>query len=165
MIRLLDPRGNEEDKKLFAESIRRISNHKDHLRWLTITLNPYSEESIQKWIDISEEEGLSTYIHFDEEGGINGKLVMKFDNITGCTLMALGLIPEAKGKGIGKKLVNYAVELAKERGYKAIKTETYCDNKNMLLLAISCGFIPIRILHHHRDDGGDMLELKKYFNS
>ncbi len=59
-------------------------------------------------------------------------------------------------------VVAHAVELAQERGYQAVETSVFADNRPMLRLVIGLGFIPVGMTHHARADGADNVHLKCY---
>ena len=65
-------------------------------------------------------------------------------------------------KGIGKSLINKGVDMAREKGFKALDIAVFADNKAMLILLIKTDFKPIRIESHARFDGEDLVHLKRY---
>lgn len=54
--------------------------------------------------------------------------------------------PNAQGRGIGKKLVNYAHELAREKGYKSMKVDTHLENYVMRNLLEKNGYYEVGYL-------------------
>ncbi len=59
----------------------------------------------------------------------------------GCTeIVKLYLLPEARGKGIGRKLIEECFAMAKSAGYKQVYLETLPELSNAVGLYESCGF-------------------------
>lgn len=52
----------------------------------------------------------------------------------------LCISPDNHKRGIGKIFMEYAEKLAKEKGYKHIKADTYNENKSMNKFLVKCGF-------------------------
>lgn len=57
-----------------------------------------------------------------------------------CELVKMYILPEARGKGVGKKLVNKCMEFAKELGYKKIYLETMPEFKSAVSMYEKSGF-------------------------
>ena len=52
----------------------------------------------------------------------------------------MGVHPKWQGKGIGKKLFDYAEEYGRKNGYSSIRMDTYCENERMIKLAEIRGY-------------------------
>ncbi|MGQ0827165.1 MAG: GNAT family N-acetyltransferase [Bacteroidota bacterium] len=57
-----------------------------------------------------------------------------------CELIKMYLLPEARGKGVGKVLVNKCIEFAKTQGYKKMYLETMPEFKNAVRMYERSGF-------------------------
>ncbi len=57
-----------------------------------------------------------------------------------CELRKMYLLKQARGKGIGKYMLNYAIEIAKEKKYKKIILETITPLKEAISLYKKTGF-------------------------
>lgn len=57
-----------------------------------------------------------------------------------CELRKMYMLPEFRGKGYGKLMVNYAIEHAKSKGFKKIELETASALKEAILLYQKTGF-------------------------
>ncbi len=57
-----------------------------------------------------------------------------------CELVKLYILPEARGKGYGKLLINECFGIARKFGYKQVYLETLPELKNAVGLYESCGF-------------------------
>jgi ribosomal protein S18 acetylase RimI-like enzyme len=56
------------------------------------------------------------------------------------------------------------IDQAANSGYRAVDVTVFADNAPMLRLLLGLGFIPVRIKHHLRADGGDLVYLKLYLS-
>ncbi len=74
----------------------------------------------------------------------------------------MGVLPEYKRMGIGSSLINNAIDLASQLGFKAIDAGVLTDNLNMMRLLLSFEFTPVRFNYHARADGADVLFMKRY---
>jgi L-amino acid N-acyltransferase YncA len=71
--------------------------------------------------------------------GINGAALLK-DGVS-ANLRGLYIVPEERGKGTGKRLVETMMTLLREKGIKTIYTEIENDNARSILLHLSLGFV------------------------
>lgn len=84
-----------------------------------------------------------------EQGGtvIGGVGVAEFPPIAKCAeLQKIYLTDSAKGKGIGRRLLNSALNFAKSAGYEKIYLETHSSLKEALILYEKSGFTQIERL-------------------
>lgn len=58
-----------------------------------------------------------------------------------CELVKLYLLPQARGKSLGKKLITVCSAWAKEQGYNAVYLETLPELTNAVGLYEHCGFV------------------------
>ncbi|MFC1532019.1 GNAT family N-acetyltransferase [Thermodesulfobacteriota bacterium] len=57
---------------------------------------------------------------------------------------------EYKKQGVGRKLIENTINLAKKLNYKAIDAVVFSDNATMLRLLIALGFIPVGMEHSRK---------------
>lgn len=77
-----------------------------------------------------------------------------------CELRKMYLKKEHRGQGLGKFVVNYIIDLAKEKGYKIIELETASVLKEAIGLYERYGFKEVKREHlAHRCDKAYILEL------
>ncbi len=57
-----------------------------------------------------------------------------------CELVKMYILPDARGKGFGKALVNKCIAFAKEQGYKKVYLETMEELKNAVSMYERSGF-------------------------
>ncbi|WP_252863372.1 GNAT family N-acetyltransferase [Paenibacillus riograndensis] len=102
---------------------------------------------------ISEDVDNGTLYAYEEQGAIAGIIVLdeeqaeQYDAIDwaegqGPHLMMhrLAVHPEVQGKGIARKLIAFAEEHARSRGYTSIRLDTYAKNARALALYPSLGY-------------------------
>jgi len=58
-----------------------------------------------------------------------------------CGTLGIGVLPEYRGKGIGKKLILTALELAKNSGIERVDLSVYTTNVRAVNLYLSEGFL------------------------
>lgn len=76
---------------------------------------------------------------------LDGKIVSTFavskrsENV--CELRKMYLLPDYRGKGIGKLMVNFALEEARKKGFKKMELETASALKEAISLYQKVGFV------------------------
>lgn len=63
------------------------------------------------------------------------------------TIHRFAIHDKAKGKGLGKQMLQALMDKSVEMGYWNVRIDTHKDNKKMLRLIESMGFIPCGIIH------------------
>ncbi len=64
-------------------------------------------------------------------------------------ITALGVIPEYRGRGLGRSLLMWAVAYLADQGHQRIALEVATDNANALGLYQSCGFVVTNEFAYH----------------
>ncbi len=151
----------EKDIERFVEAYERIYNCPDNLIFLSYTGIPFSHGQIAQWANSAEQAGVEYYSAL-EEGVIAGIMVVQINTVLSYEILSLAVDPRFKGRGAGSMLLSAATGNAKDKGFKAVDTVVFADNKRMLSLVIRNGFKPARMEYRKRYDGEDALYLKKY---
>lgn len=109
------------------------------------------------------------YYVIEEEGiiyggmSLNTKFTEGYDKVSWKTeaqegeflsIHALGVMPEARGRGYAKQLVHFAIEYAKEHDYKAIRIDVYAVNEAAKKLYPSLGFEYVDQVELYYEDTG-----------
>jgi RimJ/RimL family protein N-acetyltransferase len=157
----LIPQKSEKDFNQLLPAILSIWNDPKNLKYLSFTLTPFSEEQFRQWLSDHLENGIRFFAETDEADDIQGISVLKIDQVIGFELFGLAVRPEKQNQGTGKRLTESAISLAKSLHYNSLEVSVFADNPRMLRLMIGNGFIPIKIQHRMRSDGGDMVTLRK----
>ena len=78
-----------------------------------------------------------------------------------CEITTLAVRTDYQGKGYGKKLLTYAIDIAKDRECEVAALEVRVDNTVALSLYVGFGFVTVRTRHHYYSDGTDAYEMAK----
>ena len=160
-IREFIPEDRTDDKDTLLPVFLKIWNAPENLKFLSTTLIPFEPELVQVWLGNHKDQGGRYFCGLDEHGNILGVMVVKVNPLDGFEIYGLGVLPEQKGNGVGRKLVEHAAVTAENLGFKDIKALVFADNTVMLCLLLTSGYIPVAMEHHKRSDGADAVHLKK----
>lgn len=160
-IREFVPQTSQADGDRLLPAFLAIWNHPDNLRFLSLSLRPFDEAQLRSWFAAHLDQGGRYFVATDGDDGIVGISLVKVDPTVGFEIMGLGVVPAAKRRGIGRRLVENAERVASEDGYHAVQVAVFADNAAMLCLVLNAGFVPIRIDPHIRADMADMVVLRK----
>lgn len=97
--------------------------------------------------EIEEGENEVTYMA-EKDNHIIGKI--RLDNNSGIIgIYGFGVLPEYRGKGYGREILNLALDKAGAVNPDCIYLEVACENKNALNLYKSCGFIEKSVMDYY----------------
>ena len=161
-IREFIPEDRTEDKEALLPVFLKIWNAPENLKFLSTTLIPFEPEVVQVWLENHKEQGGRYFCALDEHNNILGVMVIKENPLEGFEIYGLGVLPEKKGNGVGRKLVEHAAVTAEKRGFKDLNALVFADNTAMLCLLLNSGYIPVNMEYHKRSDGADAVRLKKH---
>ena len=159
-IREFIPQTSADDGERLLPAFLTIWNHPDNLRFLSLSLRPFNEDQLRAWFAVHLDQGGRYFVASDNDSVLGISLV-KADSTIGFEIMALGVAPAAKRRGIGRRLVETAERIAADDGFRAVQVAAFADNAAMLCLLLNAGFVPIRIDPHTRADMADMVTLRK----
>jgi ribosomal protein S18 acetylase RimI-like enzyme len=111
-------------------------------------------ETPQELIDfLIKDHKSDNYLFNDEQGRAVGYLsVMDFDENT-MEVLNLGTDPDVQGKGYGKKMMEYAEQLAKEGGKNKIRLVTNVKNNQAVGFYKAIGYSIIKEAENYYGDG------------
>lgn len=156
------PEDVAEDRAALLPVFLKIWNAPENFKYLSQTLIPFAPEQVQVWLENHKQQGGRYFCALDGQDNILGVLVVKDDPVEGFKIYGLGVLPEQKGRGVGRALVEHASIVAKERGFKDIKGLVFADNTAMLCLLLTSGYRPVSMEHCKRSDGADAVWLKRF---
>ena len=159
-IRECVPQTSSTDHDRLLPAFLAIWNHPDHLRFLSLSLRPFAAERVRSWFAGHLDQG-GRYLAAIDGHEVLGICVVKDDPTAGFEIMGLGVTPEAKRRGIGRRLVDAAERMAAAEGYRAVQVAVFADNAAMLCLLLTAGYQPIRIDPHVRADLADLVVLRR----
>ncbi len=162
-IKTFEPAKNEDQFNALKEAYLGLFKDPANLKFLSSTGIPFEEELVSNWLKTATAETGGVYqVALDSNDKIIGITVLKFNPIKKFELWSLVVDKTVRRSGVGRKLVESAINYGKDMGFKAIDIEAFADNKSMLLLLIKMDFIPVRMTYHARCDGTDIVQFKKY---
>jgi len=161
-IKELIPQDKVTDKSALLPAFLEIWNAPENLKYLSFTLKPFEQETVSFWLNNHKKQDGRYFCMLNNNDEILGILVIKVNVVDGFEIYGIGIRPELKRHGIGRKLITHAIDVAKKLGFKSIEAFVFADNVGMLRLLLSLGFIPSGMEYHKRADGADTVLLKKY---
>ena len=115
-----------------------------------------TEAHFRTWFSTHADDGIRYFAAVDA-AEIKGVSVLQTTKIENAELMVLAIRPVAQGQGIGGSLLDHALQTVRVQGYRTLLVKVFADNRIMQRLLLSRAFQPIRMEHHGRWDGGDMV--------
>lgn len=100
----------------------------------------------------------------DGEKLLGYALVLTRKNSPVWRLYSIAVAPNARGKGIGQKLMNELIACARKTKAKAVSLEVKSDNKAAIAWYQDCGFETVDVLASYYDDGSDGLKMRFTFD-
>lgn len=161
-IREFVPEDNISDKDALLPAFLRIWNEDENLKYLSFSQKPFEQENVHIWLGSHKEQGVSYYCAVSESNEILGIAIIKINPIDCFEIFGVGVLPEFKRQGIGRKLIEHTISLAEKPEFRAIEASVFADNSPMLRVLISFNFIPVGMDYHKRADGADIVYMKRY---
>ncbi|MDP9311075.1 MAG: GNAT family N-acetyltransferase [Chloroflexota bacterium] len=79
----------------------------------------------------------------DKNGNLVGTLAVLRLNDEVCKLRKMYLIPQARGKGVGRYMLEQAISIARDLGFKTMMLETVSTLQDAIRLYTRAGFQPV----------------------
>jgi ribosomal protein S18 acetylase RimI-like enzyme len=110
----------------------------------SINFDMTMEDFVSRFLEIEASKEYS-FVAFEDEKPVGMMLggVQDFNGIKTMRCGGFAVIPNYRGKGIGKVLFNKHVELAKELGCKQLYLEVLKENKNAIRFYEGVGYSPV----------------------
>lgn len=111
-------------------------------RYLLFTEAPSLEETIRFVADMLE-SGSSAFhaIHSGRVIGWCDVVRRKRPGLNHCGSLAIGVLPDYRGQGIGRRLISATIEDSFARGMTRIELEVFASNERSIQLYRKCGFV------------------------
>lgn len=159
MIRQFIPQQNEAELQLLKTAYLEMYNHPDALRYLSFTQLKFTDRQVSEWMRSHLDTGVDYHVYLDDDtSDINGISLLKSDPVIGFELLSLCVRSVQRRSGVGKQLVENSIQIAGEKGFKAVDAAVFADNKPMLHLMIKMDFRIVGIDYHKRADGMDLIK-------
>jgi ribosomal protein S18 acetylase RimI-like enzyme len=162
-IREFYPATDESQLENLLEAYMEIFNHPENLGYLSLTQIPFEKDATREWLVRAQSQGRRYFAVVGNDNRILAISIVKADPRLGCEISKLAVRPEVKYQGFGRLLIDCALTTAASDGYQAVDASVFADNDATLRLVVGAGFTPVRMTHHLRADGGDIVHLRKYF--
>lgn len=162
LIREFIPQDVLADKQALLPVFLEIWNAPENLKFLSTTLMPFEPTLVQTWLEHHKDQGGRYFCALDQHDKILGVMVIKASPLDGFDIYGIGVLPEQKSQGVGRMLIQHAVDTAESLGFKSLSALVFADNTAMLCLLITLGFRPVHIEHHKRSDGADAVLLMRH---
>ena len=128
-----------EDNIALAQIIRKVleefgANHPGTV---------YFDDSTDHLFEFFKATPLSQYLVAEKDGKIMGGAgIFPTEGLPKhtCELVKMYLLPEARGNGLGKQMINLCMELAKEKGFERMYLETMPELKKAIDIYEKFGF-------------------------
>ena len=150
---------NMEIQKCTQEDIDEVARFYDRvILWLKENINyprwRYKEYPNREYVEDMTEEG-SLYLCIDDDRllgafTLNEDPLGKYENAKWITnakrgeylvIHALAVAPEAQGKGVASRAIEYSTRYAKAGGYRSVRADIVPDNLPAELLFVKNGFV------------------------
>ncbi len=162
LIRRIKPEERAEDLRLLVPAYLEIWNHVENLPYLSFTGLPFEEAQVQDWCRAHVTAGVRYFGAIATDNELAGILLTRQNRIEGFELLSIGVMPIHKRLGIGRQLVRHGIDVAREKGYRAVDVQVYASNAPMLCLLLKEGFVPVRMEYQRGPRGEDLVHLKRY---
>lgn len=162
MIKTFHPHVDPRDFLQLKTTFLDIWDHAESRKFLSFTGLPFTEDQVNAWFSDQQRLGIQYYGDLDAQNTLLGLAMTRQDILIGFVLYALAVHPLHQGKGVGRALCEYVIELARKDAFQCVDVQVFADNKKMLKLMLDLDFIPIRIDSHKRNDGMDLVVLRHY---
>jgi putative acetyltransferase len=102
----------------------------------------YYDESLRRMYEFYSSGQSIYFVAESEEGILGGGGVYPTEGLPPdtCELVKMYILPQARGKGLGKLLLNQCIEFAKQQGYKKMYLETMDELKQAVKMYEKTGF-------------------------
>lgn len=102
----------------------------------------YYDPTTDALYELFRENGSAYFVASDEEGIVGGAGIFPSNGLPEdtCELVKMYLLPRARGKGLGKILIEKALRFSKENNYKNVYIETMPELKQAMKVYEKLGF-------------------------
>lgn len=94
--------------------------------------------SPERWLPVLKADPASSLGLFEEERLIGTAMI----NVPRAEIVSLYLLPEAKGRGFGKKLLDSALQALADHGCETVSLWVMCANTHAIAFYLHSGFAP-----------------------
>ena len=115
------------------------------------------EARARRFLDVIEGEGPSRLWVLEEDGRVVGNAGVHEAGTSGVLSLGMAVLPEARGRGGGRALLEAILDHARSRGAHKVELEVWPDNSRAIALYASAGFEVEGLRRdHYRRRGGSL---------
>jgi RimJ/RimL family protein N-acetyltransferase len=144
-------RATVEDAESFAAVVARVAPE-----GLIAAEPPVDvEERAAKARELVQGEGPDALWVLEEDGAVVGATGVHTTRARGVLTLGMAILPEFRGRGAGRQLLEAAIEHARGTGAHKLELEVWPDNGRAIALYVAAGFAVegVRRSHYRRADG------------
>lgn len=143
-------RAREEDVVALAEQVKAVA---EEGRWIA-TESDRSVEELAERFRSGLEAGHIVFA-LEDQDRIVGAIGIHPTPVRGVHSLGMSIVPEYRGQGWGRRLVDAALEAAREAGIRKVELYVFSDNARAIALYVASGFEVegLRRDHYLRLDG------------
>ncbi len=133
-IRTIQPADNEALAKIVRDTLAEFgANHPGTV---------YYDETTDALYELFQKEGAGYFVATIDDKVAGGAGIYPTDDLPAdtCELVKMYLLPEARGLGLGRTLIEKNLSFAKEKGYRQVYLETMPELKQALNVYAKFGF-------------------------
>jgi RimJ/RimL family protein N-acetyltransferase len=121
--------------------------------WLATESDTTLEQLTERFREGFAKENIS--IVAEEDGEIVGGIGVNPSGIAGVAWLGMSIIAEHRGRGLGRELLDAAIEAAREADYRKLELEVFPENARAIALYLRAGFEieGLKRDHYPRRDG------------
>jgi len=111
--------------------------------YIGLTESPPMDASLQFWRTVTAGNGVHL-VAVDADNRVIGWCdivrfpLAGFDHVG---RLGMGLLPDARGKGLGRRLILAAIDAARERGFERVELDVFASNTRARVLYEHVGFV------------------------
>jgi RimJ/RimL family protein N-acetyltransferase len=143
-------RARPEDAAAIARQMKVVV---DEGEWLATESDTTVEELTEGFREGFAKGNIS--IVAEEDGEIIGGIGVNPSAVEGLAWLGMSILPEHRGRGLGRELLDAAIEAAREAGYRKLELEVFPENARAIALYLRAGFEieGLKRDHYPRRDG------------
>lgn len=133
-IRTIEPRDNSKLAEIIRSTLTEFkANHPGTV---------YYDATTDSLFELFQVKNAVYFIAENDDSVLGGGGIFPSEGLPGdtCELVKMYLVPEARGTGLGSKLIEKCLQFAKDSGFKKVYLETMPELKNALKVYERFGF-------------------------
>jgi ribosomal protein S18 acetylase RimI-like enzyme len=139
-----------EDASALAEQMKAVV---DEGRWLATESDQTLAQLTERFRSALEDAHILLVL--EHEGRIVGALGIHPTSVEGVHSLGLSILREFRGQGWGRRMIDSALDTAREHAVRKVVLDAFADNGRAIALYTSCGFEieGFKRNHYQRRDG------------